>query len=1165
MSRIRVGIDVGALTVKAVRLGTAGTGPRHAYRFHHGEPRAALLELLGSLVPEGTCDVAMAGTGADGLPPRDDVARVDAVQATIAAVSHLLPGTRNIIDIGGAGLRFIRLDHAGHFAHFSANSQCAAGTGSFLDEQATRLGLSHERMSHLEVIGDPPPVATRCAVFAKSDLIHLQQAGASVAQMWSGLCRGMAQTALQTLLRGKPLGGPTALVGGVAQNREVVRWLSALADAPVLTCDSAHVAAAMGAALVALAASNGRSPVDWRDWLAAGRTVARRGTHPGARLDRAIPITAADPAATPSPARASVLPSGVAQHEPLALRRTQYPSFAVDDNYTDDDGNEVRVSRWPGGETVRGFLGIDIGSTSTKLCLIDATGDVLADVYRKTAGNPVSATQKLFDALLHLQAARGARLEILGCGTTGSGRKLVGAVVGADAIVNEISAHVAGAMHVDPDLETIFEIGGQDSKYMRTRGGAIMDSNMNYVCAAGTGSFVEEQARKLGVPLTEVGDRVLGLVPPPTSDRCTVFMEQDVNDLLRAGHDVDHALAAVMRSVVQNYLNKVVGNRPLVAHQGRFPGRHGAQQGPGRCLRDPARRRDGGVALLPRHGRLGRRAADPRATGVREAAHDVRRTGTLGPPHRLAQGTVRSLQQRVRADLRAHRGHRARALLGLLVRARSQRGEGARAPRVRPLPAPPQLAVAGRCRRGSEPAGATPGNEREVVGAASGGPVLRAGSTPRPVRIAIPRALTFFSHLPLWRRLLAELGAQVEIPAESSRATRERGAALVGAEFCFPVKLAHGQVGEALAETDADYVFVPRMVAQPAAAEQSDTYFCPYVQGFPSVVEAAVEHASDGPQRLLSPTFDQRRPEEQQVEDLHRVLGPALGVTRTQVGAAYRSARESQARFEERCLAAGRAALEQLVRDGRKAVVLIGRPYNLMDPSANLDLPRKIAEMDCPVIPIDCLPFEPERIPPRYRNMYWAYGQRILSALQFVHRHENLFAIYFTNFNCGPDSFLLSYAEEIMGDKPMLSLELDEHGADAGYITRVEAFLDVVRNWRPAALRVTRPAAALQQGPEDLRRRRIWIPPMHPVSSALFAAAFRGAGYDAVPMPTETRRDLEVGQRVTRGCECLPMRTTAGAFLNAIGAPEERGRQHALFMPTATGPCRFGQYATLDR
>jgi predicted nucleotide-binding protein (sugar kinase/HSP70/actin superfamily) len=179
-----------------------------------------------------------------------------------------------------------------------------------------------------------------------------------------------------------------------------------------------------------------------------------------------------------------------------------------------------------------------------------------------------------------------------------------------------------------------------------------------------------------------------------------------------------------------------------------------------------------------------------------------------------------------------------------------------------------------------------------------------------------------------------------------------------------------------------------------------------------------------------------------------------------------------------------------------------------------------------------------------------------------VRRRDDLFAVYITSFNCGPDSFLLSYAEEIMGDKPMLALELDEHGADAGYITRIEAFLDVTRSWQPTPA----PALAASSDPsaEELRRRRIWIPSMHPVATRLFAAAFRSFGFDAHALPTETRADLEAGQKLSRGCECLPMRTTLGAFVHAIDR-DPSDRQHAVFMPTGKGPCRFGQYVTLER
>jgi predicted nucleotide-binding protein (sugar kinase/HSP70/actin superfamily) len=442
----------------------------------------------------------------------------------------------------------------------------------------------------------------------------------------------------------------------------------------------------------------------------------------------------------------------------------------------------------------------------------------------------------------------------------------------------------------------------------------------------------------------------------------------------------------------------------------------------------------------------------------------------------------------------------------------------------------------------------------------------RARARKLPV-VGIPRALTRHSHLPLWRRLFEELGARVVVTREADRSLCERGASLVSAEFCFPVKVAHGHVAEAVENEDMDFVFVPYLVAQPAAGEQTNTYLCPYVQGFPSVVTHALDPGGDAASRLLRPIIDRRLAFPRQVKALHAILGPALGVSAAKVRKAYAEACRVQSRFEARCQEAGRASLKALAEDlasGRNpkpGIVILGRPYNVNDSTLNLDLPRKLAEMGYRVFPLDFLPFEPERIPERYRNVYWASGQRILSAVDFVSGRDDLYAIYLTNFNCGPDSFLLSYAMEMMGDKPFLSLEVDEHGADAGYITRIEAFLDVVRAHRPR----TRPeAAALPHSPTgELRGRRLWVPPLHSVGSELFAAVFRGDGYDAQALPLETSPDLELGQSVTRGCECLPMRTTIGAFLRA--APQSGAQSHALFMPTTRGPCRFGQYATLDR
>jgi predicted CoA-substrate-specific enzyme activase len=235
-----------------------------------------------------------------------------------------------------------------------------------------------------------------------------------------------------------------------------------------------------------------------------------------------------------------------------------------------ENGNEVRLH----GEICDGArlaLGVDIGSTSTKMAVVDAaTKKVIADIYRKTEGNPLGAAAKIFGSLEGLLAGR--KVEIAALGTTGSGRKLVGEIAGADTIVNEITAHYRGAHFTDPDIETIIEIGGQDSKYIRAQDGMVVDCNMNFVCAAGTGSFIEEQAHRLGFDIREVGEIVHGLESPRASDRCTVFMEQDINALLRDGFSRSEALAAVIRSIAKNYLNRVVGPRPLTGERIAFMG-----------------------------------------------------------------------------------------------------------------------------------------------------------------------------------------------------------------------------------------------------------------------------------------------------------------------------------------------------------------------------------------------------------------------------------------------------------------------------------------------------------------------------------------------------------------------------------------------------------------
>jgi activator of 2-hydroxyglutaryl-CoA dehydratase len=452
-----LGIDIGSLFLKVV-ISQKGQITRHFYQPHLGEPIRLFRHILQRLQGEAEMahqnfQVACCGSLGQRLADILEIPLSDQITCEVLGGRARLPGVRNIINIGGSSATIIALDEQSHFLNFSTNSLCAAGTGSFLDEQAQRLKLDYHTLASFEPTKQPPTIASRCAVFAKSDLIHRQQEGYSREDMWTGLCQGMTQTMLQTLLKGKPLHGQTFVSGGVSRNKIVMHFLRQLYGDIIITSEDGHLLGAIGAIALML-----DQPPQEPFSLAQLHDII-------SRIDEMAPGEA----------------QSVCRNQPLRLSKSHYPEFRQEQFEIDALGNEIRLIKNPSQPELALYLGIDIGSTSTKLVGLDQAGDVVVDIYRRTLGEPVQACQKLFQALTNLLSQQGVALRILGCGTTGSGRRMVGKLIGADVIKNEISAHVAGALSVDPSVETIFEIGGQDSKYMRLKNGHIIEANMNYV------------------------------------------------------------------------------------------------------------------------------------------------------------------------------------------------------------------------------------------------------------------------------------------------------------------------------------------------------------------------------------------------------------------------------------------------------------------------------------------------------------------------------------------------------------------------------------------------------------------------------------------------------------------------------------------------------------
>jgi predicted CoA-substrate-specific enzyme activase len=1158
---IRIGIDIGSLYLKIVEVKPDGRIGRSTYRPHRGQLVPCLKEELPVYLNGGRPAPALGVTGvhADVLACPLRLDRFSVESAIIRAVREQLPGARNIIDIGGAVLTLIRLNAAGELESAARNSLCAAGTGSFLDEQSERLGICYEELEDFPAVEDPPSIATRCAVFAKTDLIHHQQAGRSRIECWAGLCRGMVSTLLSTLLKGRPLEGRTALIGGVTRNREILRELERIYGTRVYTPEHSHLAGAYGAALLASARQR---PL---------------------RLD----LSGLDGAGGPRKA--------LATRPALRLRRSSYPSWQVLESYLDGCGNEVRLSRVPRSTQVPCFLGIDIGSTSTKLAVIDSQGEVICDIYRLTAGEPIAAVKRLFQALRRVGRRKGLTFQIEGCATTGSGRKMIGKLIGADRIINEITCHLAGAARVDSTVTTIFEIGGQDSKYIQTSNGRIVDAAMNYVCAAGTGSFVAEQARRLGFRVEEVGEAVMGVAPPHTSDRCTVFMEQDVNRLLQQGYSKEQALAAVLYSVVQNYLNKVVGNRPYSRKKIFFQGATARNRGLvaafenllgaeivvspyahvmgawGAALLAREWLEDGGIGGDGGSGTAGGSRADAGSTGSGTAGGNGGRSQAGGGRRRssfrgleLADREVSLRSERCRlcpnrCDITYARieGDGAESSWGYLCGREPESKHARENPHFRFFRRWEELAQAAGRLHGLEEAPA----------------------------VALPRALFSYSYLPLFQRFLNRLGYSVRLSGKTTGRTRRLSARICGAEFCFPVKAALGHVlelagggygGEEYEESggeggrdgregggDSLPLFLPHLISAPPEGWATNAYYCPYLQSFPSVVRSSLQINGLDASRILSPIIDFRLPERLQVEELCRSLAGPLAREPRAIAAAWKEAVGVQERFARDCALEGEKALRELEHRGEKAIAVLGRPYNIHDPNLNLGLVRKIAELGWTVIPLDFLAAGGQDPEEPFRNLYWSQAQKILRAAYRVRASELLQAVCFTNFNCGPDSFLESYLRHLFGEKPLLVLELDEHEADAGYLTRIEAFLDVLKS-----AQAVRGFPAIHLPPssnEEFRRRKIWIPRLHPVGAPLFAAAFRAFGFDAQVLPLEDEESFEIGRRLTSGKECLPMVSTIGALVKKLRETGARPGEAAYFMSTASGPCRFGQYALKDR
>ena len=1120
-----LGICLGASTVSLVALtsqsrpdATPAVLPTQVttgdilVRPHEGAPHGTLRDALDEMDLTGFDRIVVTGRKFRDHVRLSSISEPQAVEWAYRLVKPPHVKCPAIVSAGGETFMVYLLDAAGTISNVVTGNKCASGTGEFFLQQLRRMDVSLKRAAQWAVDEDPYCVSGRCSVFCKSDCTHATNAGVPKARVTAGLCRMMADK-IMALLQGVDRRN-IMLIGGTAQNKMVCEYLSRDIK-NLIVPDAAPYFEALGAALYGL--NNPTVP------FPGYQQLFRKGQYSFDTL----------PALKTS------------------RHRVEFKTMARE---------QVRAGD-------KCILGLDVGSTTTKAVLIRGDDNaLLASIYLRTNGDPVGASRRCYKEIWNQLAATidPKQIRITGLGICGSGRQIAGLHALTRGVINEIIAHATAALYFDPEVDTLFEIGGQDAKYTYITGGVASDYAMNEACSAGTGSFLEESALEtLGIPMENIADIAMeGRAPPNFNDQCAAFIASDIKNAIHQGVGQGDIVAGLVYSICVNYANRVKGHRPV--------GRKVFMQG-GVCYNRAvpmamAALVDKKIIVPPEPGLMG---AFGVALEIKKRINSRLMKEETFDLDRLSQREVRYRQPftckggKERCDRRCEI-----ARIELEDNVYAFGGACNRYDNIR------------RRRNFDVESLDLVRKRHRLIFETHTTPMLQHARSSGGRTVGINRSFLTNTYLPLYATFFEHLGIEPLLPDVVSPEGIDRPTA----PFCYPAQLSHGFFKTLLDNPKVpEFLFLPHFKSVPAFNGSQSSQLCPLVQSEGYYLKAAFRQELDALEkqgtRVLSPVLD-LTPGLQAARPPLISAAQQMGIQRRRAHRAFATALKRQKQCLDDMRATGRLALDKLAEDPHAiAVVLVARPYNGYVDEAHMGIPAKFASRGIMVIPVDFLHLAHQDAP---AHMYWGMGQRILAAARLIKDHPQLFGVYSTNFSCGPDSFLINYFRSIMGRKPSLTLELDSHTADAGLETRIEAFLDIVAAFRK--LQARRSLTIRSNGFKPARvvlhkdtcriitshnerleltdpRITLLIPSMGDLGSSMLAAVFRSYGVNAKAHPPADESVLKLGRGSTSCKECLPLILTTGTLLKYLKNGRRPDEVVIYFMATGSGPCRFGQYA----
>ena len=1096
-----IGIDIGSTTVKFVILDKKKNIVHSRYERHYSDIRKTVDKILDSYYDEfkfSRVTVSITGSGGMAIANSLGIKFVQEVIAGTKAIEVFLPKTDVAIELGGEDAKITYFKGG---IEQRMNGTCAGGTGSFIDQMAALLqtdatGLNNLAKNHKTIY----PIAARCGVFAKTDVQPLLNQGAAKEDIAASVLQAVVIQTISGLACGRPIKGNVAFLGGplhfLSELRNRFIETLELKDDEIIFPDNSEVFIALGASLYSIE----EAPLQFLELR---------------NKIKGVDVSSLSESETLRPLfhNEEELEEFTKRHEKNSVHRKEISELK---------GNV--------------FLGIDAGSTTTKVTLIDENSNIVFTHYGSNGGSPLNSSMAV---LKELYSILPKGVKIVNSAVTGYGEELLKSGLKVDIGEIETVAHYKAAAHFQPGVDFILDIGGQDMKCIKIKGGVIDSIVLNEACSAGCGSFLETFAKSLSMDIKDFAEKaLLSKRPVDLGSKCTVFMNSRVKQAQKEGADVSDISAGLSYSVVKNALFKVIKVRnpkelgeKIVVQGGTFYNNA--------VLRS--------FELLSE-----REVIRPDIAGI---------MGSFGAAliakERYEEGHITKLLNKEELETFNVNSSMARCKICsnncLLTINKFSNGE--------------RHVSGNRCERGAgRPIkhNHIPNLYKDKYDRLFGYEPLKEDEAKRGT-IGIPRVLNIYENYPFWFTFFTDLGFRVELSDKSSKKIYEKGIDTIPSEsVCYPGKLVHGHVID-LIDKNIKNIFYPSIIHEKKEREKADNHFnCPIVISYPEVIKNNVDRIREENINFMKPFLpfhDKKRLKERLLEELN-----SFNVSKKEIDDAVDKAWDEQNKFKEDIRKQGEEVIAYVKANQIKGIVLSGRPYHT-DPEINHGMAELINSLGMAVLTEDSIAHLGDLDTPLRVVDQWAYHSRLYSAANYVAKNDDLELVQLNSFGCGIDSITTEQVQEILNkhSKIYTTIKIDEGnnlGAAKIRLRSLKAAMEERKNIKGEIKKATNVTyVKKKEFTEEMRKTHtILAPQMSPIHFELLEEAFRLSGYNIVVLPANDKKVVDEGLKYVNNDACYPAIIVVGQIISALKSGKYDLETTSVIISQTGGACRATNY-----